>query len=148
MASMNKNDQSVKFKHESKSSTSLMSDSGKTPSPDLGYHSNHSISSSSSSGSINNLCDQTQPASQTMTNHSPSSLPSPTTNIYATIGQSYATDNSGFGPIYHSHHYGGYSTPYDKLKGHMRQVSTAYGGYSPFYGSSLRPNSYIDLGHR
>lgn len=145
-------DQSSKLKLEKH-------DSGKTPSPDLGYHSNHSISSSSSNGSINNMVDPTQTTScmvSSSASSSSSSLPSPTANIYAPIGQSYATDSSGFGPIYHhSHHYGGFSNPYDKLKGHMRQTPAAtvnpYSGYSAFYGSShqlVRPSNYIDLGHR
>lgn len=138
-----------KLKHET-----MKHESGKTPSPDLGYHSNHSISSSSSNGSINNIGD-TQNSTSCMVTNSSSSLPSSTTNLYATIGQTYGTDSSSFGPIYHSHHYGGFSSPYDKLKGHMRQTPAAsvnpYSSYSAFYGSShqlVRPNSYIDLGHR
>ncbi|KAL5273379.1 TBX10 family protein [Megaselia abdita] len=138
--------QSSKLKYEKH-------DSGKTPSPDLGYHSNHSISSSSSNGSINNLGD-TQNTS-CMISSSSSSLPSPSANIYATIGQPYGTDSTSFGPIYHSHHYGGLSSPYDKFKSHMRQTSASsvnpYSGYSAFYGSShqlVRPGNYIDLGHR
>lgn len=149
VAPLNQNDNHHNHHHQSHSSKLKHEkhDSGKTPSPDLGYHSNHSISSSSSNGSINNLGD-TQSTSCMSSSSS-------TANIYATIGQSYGADSSSFGPIYHSHHYGGFSSPYDKLKGHMRQSPAAsvnpYSGYSAFYGSShqlVRPSNYIDLGHR
>ncbi|XP_017479944.1 PREDICTED: T-box transcription factor TBX1 [Rhagoletis zephyria] len=89
-------------------------------------------------------------------------------NIYSTIGQPYASENSNFGAIYHHQHYhSSYASPYDKLKvtGHMRQASAAAAGsptamasaaanaynissYQSFYGSPhqmMRPNSYIDL---
>lgn len=89
-------------------------------------------------------------------------------NIYSTIAQPYASENSNFGAIYHHQHYhSGYGNPYDKLKvtGHMRQspattagsptamataAANAYGisSYQSFYGSPhqmMRPNGYIDL---
>lgn len=96
-------------------------------------------------------------------------------NIYSSIGQPYATDNSSYGPIYHHHnaaaHYHGhaYATPYDKLKvtGHLRQThsvsnsplsgnsvttpspnSYTMSSYQSFYGSShqmMRPDGYIGL---
>lgn len=90
-------------------------------------------------------------------------------NIYSTIGQPYAGENSNFGAIYHHQHYhSGYGSPYDKLKvtSHMRQspasaagsptamasaaAANAYGisSYQSFYGSPhqmMRPNGYMDL---
>ncbi|XP_011179974.1 T-box transcription factor TBX1 isoform X2 [Zeugodacus cucurbitae] len=91
-------------------------------------------------------------------------------NIYSSIAQPYASENSNFGAIYHHQHYhSGYGNPYDKLKvtGHMRQspastagsptamataaaAANAYGisSYQSFYGSPhqmMRPNGYIDL---
>uniref|UniRef100_A0A1A9WC48 T-box domain-containing protein n=1 Tax=Glossina brevipalpis TaxID=37001 RepID=A0A1A9WC48_9MUSC len=93
------------------------------------------------------------------------------TNIYSSIAQPYATDNSNFGPVYHHspyYHTHGYGNPYDKIKvsTHMRQSAgntvndtsansaattvTSYGlsGYQTLYSSShqmMRPNGYIDL---
>ncbi|XP_011198562.2 T-box transcription factor TBX1 isoform X1 [Bactrocera dorsalis] len=89
-------------------------------------------------------------------------------NIYSSIAQPYASENSNFGAIYHHQHYhSGYGNPYDKLKvtSHMRQspattagsptamataAANAYGisSYQSFYGSPhqmMRPNGYIDL---
>ncbi|XP_073829619.1 T-box transcription factor 1 [Musca autumnalis] len=47
-------------------------------------------------------------------------------NIYSSLSQPYATDNSNYGPIYHNPHYHGhsYGNPYEKIKvtGHMRQA--------------------------
>ncbi|KAM7347509.1 T-box transcription factor 1 isoform 1-T2 [Cochliomyia hominivorax] len=73
-------------------------------------------------------------------------------NIYSSIGQPYASDNSSYGPIYHHHHntaahYHGhsYATPYDKLKvsGHMRPAHSMTN--TPLTSNSVTtpsPNSY------
>ncbi|XP_033172424.1 T-box transcription factor TBX1 isoform X2 [Drosophila mauritiana] len=95
-------------------------------------------------------------------------------NIYSSIGQPYAQEQSNFGAIYHhnaaaaaaahyhhghahghahSHAHGPYASAYDKLKVSRHAAAAAYGmgaTYPSFYGSAahhqmMRPNSYIDL---
>lgn len=121
-----------------------------------------------------NLNSQVVPQQTSPTMHHNHSQVMGTSNLYSTIGQAYATDNSSYGPIYHhhnttAHHYHGhaYGTPYDKLKatGHMRPThnitngnnannvthspnSYAMSSYQSFYGSPhqmMRPAGYIDL---
>ncbi|XP_017016218.2 T-box transcription factor TBX1 [Drosophila takahashii] len=95
-------------------------------------------------------------------------------NIYSSIGQPYAQEQSNFGAIYHhnaaaaaaahyhhghahahghAHSHGPYASAYDKLKVSRHAAAAAYGmgaTYPSFYGSAahhqmMRPNSYIDL---
>jgi hypothetical protein len=66
------------------------------------------------------------------------------------LSQSYATDNSNFGPMYHhhhnAHHHGGL-TPYSYEKYKMPAVSpptNVYPHYQGFYGHhQIRPVEYI-----
>jgi len=59
------------------------------------------------------------------------------------LGQTYATDNSNFGPIYHPHHnHHAYGNPYEKYK---VTATPAYGShYQGFYGHhQIRQVDYI-----
>ncbi|KAI8034326.1 hypothetical protein M5D96_012879 [Drosophila gunungcola] len=95
-------------------------------------------------------------------------------NIYSSIGQPYAQEQSNFGAIYHhnaaaaaaahyhhghahghahSHAHGPYASAYDKLKVSRHAAAAAYGmgaTYPSFYGSAahhqmMRPSSYIEM---
>ncbi|CRK95023.1 CLUMA_CG008509, isoform A [Clunio marinus] len=63
------------------------------------------------------------------------------------LGQSYATDNSNFGPIYHhhhnSHHHTGLPYSYEKYKMPPSPSTNVYQHYQGFYGHQIRQVEYI-----
>ncbi|XP_070507621.1 T-box transcription factor TBX10 isoform X2 [Chironomus tepperi] len=68
-------------------------------------------------------------------------------NFVAThmLGQTYGTDNSNFGPIYHHHHNAHpYANPYDKYKVPAPTTPNVYGShYQGFYGHQMTRVDYI-----
>jgi hypothetical protein len=64
------------------------------------------------------------------------------------LGQSYATDNSNFGPIYHhhhnTHHHAGLPYSYEKYKMPASPSTNVYQHYQGFYGHQMvRQVEYI-----
>ncbi|XP_055844885.1 T-box transcription factor TBX1 [Episyrphus balteatus] len=117
-------------------------------SPELGYHCSNGIKTDATSAAA-------AASTATLNSTQMNSLATNATNIYSAIGQSYTSESSNFGAIYHHNHHHlshghGYGNPYDKIKvpGHMRQTNP-YSTYQSFYGSPhhqmVRPNGYIDL---
>ncbi|KAH8320152.1 hypothetical protein KR074_003740 [Drosophila pseudoananassae] len=145
----------------------------------------HQAQNQTQYGSYHHGYPQTQIQAHPLTPHSSSSASPPAAsatpaantgatqlNIYSSIGQPYAQEQSNFGAIYHhnaaaaaaahyhhghahshshAHGHAPYATAYDKLK--VSRHAAAYGmgpSYPSFYGSAahhqmMRPNSYIDL---
>lgn len=62
------------------------------------------------------------------------------------LGQSYATENSNFGPMYHhhnSHHHAGLPYSYEKYKMPASPSTNVYPHYQGFYGHQIRQVEYI-----
>lgn len=64
------------------------------------------------------------------------------------LSQTYSTENSNFGPIYHhhnnSHHHAGLPYSYDKYKMPTSPTANVYQHYQGFYGHQMvRPVEYI-----
>lgn len=61
------------------------------------------------------------------------------------LGQTYGTENSNFGPIYHHHHNAHpYANPYDKYKVPTPTTPNVYGShYQGFYGHQMTRVDYI-----
>lgn len=63
------------------------------------------------------------------------------------LGQTYATDNSNFGPIYHhhhnTHHHSGLPYSYEKYKMPPSPTANVYQHYQGFYGHQIRQVEYI-----
>lgn len=75
-------------------------------------------------------------------------LNSQTSNFVAShmLGQSYATENSNFGPIYHhhnTHHHAGLPYSYEKYKMPASPSANVYQHYQGFYGHQIRQVEYI-----
>jgi hypothetical protein len=63
------------------------------------------------------------------------------------LGQTYAADNSNFGPIYHhhhnTHHHAGLPYSYEKYKMPASPSTNVYPHYQGFYGHQIRQVEYI-----
>lgn len=63
------------------------------------------------------------------------------------LGQTYGSENSNFGPIYHHHHHNthhAYANPYEKYKVPTTPATNVYGShYQGFYGHQMTRVDYI-----
>lgn len=83
------------------------------------------------------------------TSPQPYALNTQTSNFVTShmLGQTYATDNSNFGPIYHhhhnTHHHTGLPYSYEKYKMPPSPTANVYQHYQGFYGHQIRQVEYI-----